>query len=133
VIHSGHNGICASSPHQVIGFFGPAPVQVLKKLVSPVAPSAAAQASRLESSSVIAFVWRCGSPVLLFVSDQRPDDAGVLVGDGYASLGCAEPLLLVRDPKTPLVCLGLRSKNDGSCTMNQQCSPVRVVALADAQ
>ncbi len=48
-LHSGHNGICASSPHQVIGLEWPCHRQVLKKLVSPVAPSLAAQASRLES------------------------------------------------------------------------------------
>lgn len=38
-LRSGHNGICASSPHQVIGLEWPCPRQVLKKLVSPVAPS----------------------------------------------------------------------------------------------
>jgi hypothetical protein len=37
--HSGHDGICASSPYQLSGPRGPTPVQVLKKLVSPVAPS----------------------------------------------------------------------------------------------
>jgi hypothetical protein len=49
VTRSGHNGICASSPHQVIDLFWPDPIQVLKKLVSPVVPSFAARASRLES------------------------------------------------------------------------------------
>jgi hypothetical protein len=50
VTRSGHNGICASSPHQVIDLFWPDPIQVLKKLVSPVVPSFVAQASR----------WECG-------------------------------------------------------------------------
>ncbi len=50
-LHSGHNGICASSPYQVIGLLRPGPLQVLKKLVSPVAPLLAAQASPWESFS----------------------------------------------------------------------------------
>jgi hypothetical protein len=44
---TGHNGICASTPYQVIGLEWPCPRQVLKKLVSPVAPSLAARASSI--------------------------------------------------------------------------------------
>ena len=49
VIRFGHNGICASSPYHPSGLIGPNPCQVLKKLVSPVAPSLTARASRWES------------------------------------------------------------------------------------
>jgi hypothetical protein len=45
----GHNGICASSPYHPSGLDGPHPCQVLKKLVSSVAPSLAARASRWKS------------------------------------------------------------------------------------
>ena len=56
--YSGHHGICASSPHQVIGLEWPSPSQVLKKLVSPVAPWLAALASRWKSLFEVSVVLR---------------------------------------------------------------------------
>jgi hypothetical protein len=54
------------------------------------------------------------------VGDQRPDDAGVFIGDGHARLRGSQSLLLIDDPETSLIGFCLCSIDDGARPMNQR-------------